>query len=123
MRAYAETGRTLLFATHYLDEVNENADRVVVITAGEVVADDTPDRIRRLAGGGTVRFRLRAGDYLPVLTGATEVQVNGETVTVRTADPDATVRDLAATQLLWSDLAVGPASLDESFLRLTEGSR
>src|SRR4051794_969595 len=123
MRAYAETGRTLLFATHYLDEVNENADRVVVITAGRVVADDTPDQIRRLAGGGTVRFRLQPGDFLPTLAAATDVQVSGETVTVRTADPDATVRSLAATHLCWSELSVGQASLDESFLLLTEGSR
>jgi len=123
MRAYAETGRTLLFATHYLDEVNENADRVVVITAGQVVADDSPDKIRRLAGGGTVRFRLSDGDAVPALTGATDVQINGETVTVRTTDPDATVRDLAATQLSWHELSVGQASLDESFLMLTEGSR
>jgi hypothetical protein len=66
-----------------------------------------------------VRFRLQPGDYLPVLAAATDVQVSGETVTVRTADPDATVRSLAATHLRWSELSVGQASLDESFLLLT----
>ena len=70
-----------------------------------------------------MRFRLPERAELPALAGATDVRVSGETVTVRTADPDATVRDLAATHLPWSDLAVGQASLDESFLLLTEGSR
>jgi len=45
MRGYAAAGRTVLFATHYLDEVEENADRVVVMREGQVVADGTPDAV------------------------------------------------------------------------------
>ncbi|GAA5051310.1 ABC transporter ATP-binding protein [Thermocatellispora tengchongensis] len=124
MRAYAATGRSVLFATHYLDEVDENAGRVVVMAGGRVVAAGTPAEIRRMAGGGTVVFTVSGphGDDtgLAGLPGVTGVSVDGERVTLRTADCDATVRALAAGAVPdWRDLRVSPASLDESFLMLT----
>src|SRR5262249_49366555 len=57
MRGYAQAGRTVLFATHYLDEVDENADRVVVLADGRIVADGTPDEIRRHTGSSRLRLR------------------------------------------------------------------
>jgi ABC-2 type transport system ATP-binding protein len=124
MRAYAATGRTIVFATHYLDEVEENADRVVVMANGTVVADGSPSRIRALTGSSTVRFRLADPPprVLPGWLGASEVDIRGELVTLRTADPDATVRALAAGPMDWRDLSVAPPSLDESFLHLTAAS-
>ncbi|WP_084960169.1 ABC transporter ATP-binding protein [Thermoactinospora rubra] len=119
MRAFAATGRTVLFATHYLDEVDQNATRVVVMARGRIVADGTPAEIRRLAGGGTVGLtRPGPHDGLAALPGVTRVEAEGERVTLHTADCDATVRALAP--LDWRDLRVSPASLDESFLMLTE---
>ncbi len=50
MRAFAATGRTIVFATHYLDEVDENASRVVVLANGVIVGDGRPDEIRRRTG-------------------------------------------------------------------------
>ena len=125
MRAFADSGRTILFATHYLDEVEQNADRVVVMAHGRIVADGTPAEIRAASGGATVRFRLpdRAAAAAsiqldaPLLPGT--VAVDGEWVTVRTDDSDATVRALAAGPLSWRDLSVLPPSLDDSFLQLT----
>ena len=109
MRGYAATGRTIVFATHYLDEVDDNADRVVVVARGRVVADGTPAAVRGLAGSSTVRYRL------PDAPG----QPGGEWVTLRTADADGAVRALASGPLPWCDLSVTPPSLDESFLQLT----
>jgi ABC-2 type transport system ATP-binding protein len=120
MRAYAASGRTLLFATHYLDEVDENATRVVVMARGEVIADGPPEEIRRRAGGATVQYIGPAAAALP---GVTQVESYGERVVLHTADPDATVRALAASALDWRDLRVSPGSLDESFLAITEESR
>jgi ABC-2 type transport system ATP-binding protein len=120
MRAYAATGGTLLFATHYLDEVDDNASRVVVLVSGEVVADGPPAQIRGLAGASTVRFTLAAHqERLADLPGVTGIETHGEQVAVRTTEPDATVRALAASSLPWRDIVVTPASLDESFLMLT----
>jgi ABC-2 type transport system ATP-binding protein len=124
MRSYAASGRTLLFATHYLDEVDENASRVVVMARGRVIADGAPEEIRRRAGGGMVRFSV-TGPMAEAasLPGVTGVEVSGERVVLRTADPDATVRGLAAGALEWRDLQVSPGSLDESFLAITEESK
>jgi ABC-2 type transport system ATP-binding protein len=119
MRAYAECGHTVVFATHYLDEVAENADRVVVMAAGRIAADGTPASIRALAGASTVRFTVPDGATLPRMPEATTVDLHGDRVTVRTADPDATVRALAASTVRWSDLEVAAASLDDSFRKLT----
>ena len=58
MRDYAAGGRTILFATHYLEEADENADRVIVIARGRIVADGTAAQIKAGAGGRRVRFAL-----------------------------------------------------------------
>jgi ABC-2 type transport system ATP-binding protein len=127
MRAYSQTGRTLIFATHYLDEVDDNASRVVVLVGGAVVADGTAGSIRRLAGTSTVRFSLpddasAALDALAAVPGVTRVAARTGQITLSTAEPDATVRALAHSSLPWYDIVVSPASLDESFLKLTEAS-
>jgi ABC-2 type transport system ATP-binding protein len=123
MRGYAASGRTLLFATHYLDEVDENATRVVVMVRGRVVADGPPARIRGRAGASTIRFSLPGQQELPAgLPGVIEVEARDERISVRTTDPDATVRALAASTLPWRDITVTPASLDESFLILIKES-
>ncbi|MEY9848925.1 ABC transporter ATP-binding protein [Streptacidiphilus sp. MAP5-3] len=119
MRNCAASGRTILFATHYLDEVEENADRVVVVARGRIVADGTPAQIREAGGKSVVRFRLPAPSMsqLPELPGRLTVEHGW--ATVRTADPDTVVRLLARSDAAWSDLRVAPPSLDDSFLALT----
>ncbi|GAA0939239.1 ABC transporter ATP-binding protein [Actinocorallia libanotica] len=122
MRAYARGGRTVLFATHHLEEADENADRVVVIAAGRAVADGTPEEVKRAAGGRTVRFTL--GDQpsagLDLLPGVTGVRIEGATAVLRTGDSDATAEALfTRSGLRIRDLEIGGAGLEEAFLSLT----
>jgi len=119
MRSLAARGRTVVFATHYLDEVAENADRVVVMSAGRVVADGDPDDIRRSASVSTITFTISNESTVEGLPGVRLISRSGARVTVESADADATVRALAASTLLWRDLAVAPPSLDDSYLALT----
>jgi ABC-2 type transport system ATP-binding protein len=122
MRALAAQGRTVVFATHYLDEVAENADRVVVLSGGRVVADGDPDDIRGAASVSTVTFSLAAQsavDGLTELPGVRSVARSGARVTLESVDADATVRALAASAMPWRDLGVAPPSLDDSYLALT----
>ena len=119
MRRYAASGRTIVFATHYLDEVDENADRVVVMARGRIVADGAPGEIREAGGGAVVRFRVPPGTAPAGLPG--QVTLERGWVTIRTGDADAAVRILAAGQIPWSDLRVAPPSLDDTFLHLTAG--
>jgi ABC-2 type transport system ATP-binding protein len=121
MRAYAAGGRTILFATHYLEEADENADRVIVISRGRVVADGTAQEIKSVTGGRTVRFTIgdRPTAGLDTLPGVTGVEARGGSVRLRTTDPDATVRALYASGVEVRDLEVRGADLEEAFLSLT----
>lgn len=124
MRAYSGTGRTLLFATHYLEEVSENAGRAVVLMGGSVIADGTPEAIRRLAGLSTIRFSIdpRAGvrRQLEALPGTADVELLGDRASLRTADPDTTIRALVTGTIAWRNLEVTPPTLDDSFRILTK---
>ncbi|MEV0401843.1 ABC transporter ATP-binding protein [Actinoallomurus sp. NPDC050550] len=121
MRDYAGTGRTILFATHYLEEADENADRVIVIARGQVVADGTPQEIKAMVGTATVRFTI--GDQptagLDALPGVHTVDIRGPIAQLRTTDPDATVQALYATGLRVTGLEVKGADLEDAFVSLT----
>jgi len=122
MRDYAAGGRTVLFATHYLEEADENSDRVVVIARGRIVADGTAAQIKAGSGDRAVRFVLggQAVAGLDALPGVSAVEVSDDVATLRTADPDATVAALyRSTSLEIRDLRIAGADLEDAFLALT----
>lgn len=121
MRDYAASGRTLLFATHYLEEADANADRVVVLAGGQVVADGPAAEIKHAAGGRTVRFNLggQPADGLSRLPGVTAVHTESESAVLYTDDADATVPALYAHGFQVRDLEVRTVELEEVFLALT----
>ncbi|MFJ3949132.1 ABC transporter ATP-binding protein [Streptomyces libani] len=120
MRAYARRGHTILFSTHYLEEADEHADRIVVIDRGRVVADGSGEAIKRRAGGSRVSFDLAGAATGPLsgLPGVSAVEIRGDRALLRTADSDATVLALAELGLV-RGLQVTPASLEDAFLALT----
>ncbi|MEV6741278.1 ABC transporter ATP-binding protein [Streptomyces sp. NPDC051104] len=124
MRAYARRGHTVLFSTHYLQEADAHADRIVVIDRGRVVADGTGEQLRRAAGGNLVSFDLagRGTAGLELLPGVRSVEVRGDRALLRTDDSDATVIALAGLDAI-RGLEVVPASLDDAFLALTSGEK
>ena len=121
MRRSADEGRTILFATHYLEEADQVADRVVVLDHGRIVADGSGRSLRSRIGGRTVRFDTAAADpaRLASLPGVTRVDVRGDAVRLATTDGDETVRALFAADLPIRDLEVTGADLEEAFLALT----
>jgi ABC-2 type transport system ATP-binding protein len=129
MRGFAAEGRTILFATHYLEEADQVAGRIVVLDHGRPVADGTGRSIKAAAGGRRVRFSLvrptrddvDARAVLAALPGVTKVVIDRDEVVLETTDPDASVRALFATDLIARDLEVGGADLEDAFVALTGG--
>ena len=120
MRAYVSSGRTVLFATHYLEEAETFASRVVIIASGRIVADGTVAELKRNAGSQTVRFHAAETDLetLKSLTGVSRAELYQGQVTLKTADADATVRTLVASGIAWRDIEVRGASLEDVFMEL-----
>lgn len=120
MRAYARRGNTVLFSTHYLEEADENADRIVVIDHGRIVADGSGEAIKAAAGHSQVSFDLagRPTEGLELLPGVVTVEVTGDRAVLHTTDSDATVVELARLGLV-RGLQVSLATLEAAFLSLT----
>lgn len=128
MREFAAQGRTVVFATHYLEEADAVADRVIVLHRGRVAAEGPPASIKTAVSFRTVRFVLAEADegWLRQLPGVTSCEVHGEEVLLTTSDADATLRAIYAAQLPVRHMEVTGADLEEAFLSLVrdrEGQR
>ncbi|MEV6557920.1 ABC transporter ATP-binding protein [Nocardia sp. NPDC051756] len=122
MRQDSERGRTVLFATHYLDEADAYADRIVLVRAGRVVADGSAAEIKNLASGRAVSATLPGAvpTGLLALSGVDEVEARGERIVVHTKDSDAVARYLL-TETTATDLEITSHNLESAFLALTTG--
>lgn len=120
IHADAERGRTVIFATHYLEEADQFADRVVLVRHGRVVADGSAAQVRAMAGGRTVRAELQDDhEVLPdAVPGAEQLERRGRSLTVRAKDSDAVARFLL-TQTSARDVEISSAGLEDAFLALT----
>jgi ABC-2 type transport system ATP-binding protein len=126
VRSYRASGQTVLFSTHYLEEADQNAERIVVIQSGRTVADGTPEQVRSAGGARkTIRFSW-LGDTpagLGSLPGVTAMDVEGREVTLQTTDADATVWSLYSRRDQLSGLEVTGGGLRAAFLALTSAQR
>ncbi|MFJ8210441.1 ABC transporter ATP-binding protein [Streptomyces sp. NPDC096033] len=123
MAAYAERGNTLLFSTHYLEEADEYAERIVVIAQGRVIADGSGAELKKSVGGKTVSFDRGNWDPngLARTPGVTGVEVRGARIHLSTDDADLTVTALAQSGAL-RNVEVTGGGLEEAFISLTSGT-
>jgi ABC-2 type transport system ATP-binding protein len=122
MREQADQGRTVLFATHYLEEADAIADRVLVLHRGRLLADGTAAEIKARAGARRISFDLREPvdeSALRALPFLTSLDVSGHTVRIRSADADATVHALYGLGLYPRGLEVTGLGLEQAFVALT----
>jgi ABC-2 type transport system ATP-binding protein len=120
IRRDAERGRTVLFATHYLEEADQYADRIVLISQGRIVADGSGSEIRALTAGRSVRATLANADAdrISATGGVDGVELRGDTVLVHAKDSDAVARYLL-TETDARDLEITSKGLEDAFLSLT----
>ncbi len=121
MRELASRGKTILFATHYLEEADAYADRAVLMAHGLVVADGPTNEIKAMVGTRTIRATLPGVDLaaLERLSGVSGVERRGEAVVLSCSDSDAAIRALLATHPDARDIEIAAAGLEEAFLQLT----
>jgi len=120
VRSFHADGGTVLLTSHYLEEVEALAQRVVVIDSGRVVVDDTLAAVRARVQLSRVSLRLPDGDALtPGMSGVVQTERAGDVVHLLTPDADALVRELVRTDVPFHDLQVRGASLEEAFLAMT----
>jgi ABC-2 type transport system ATP-binding protein len=117
IREFHESGGTVVLTSHYLEEVEALARRVVVIGGGRVLADDSVRAVRGLVA--IRRVSLTTAAALPPLSGVAGVETDGDRTHLLTPDADRLVRDLVTAGIPFTDLEVRPASLEEAFLTLT----
>jgi ABC-2 type transport system ATP-binding protein len=124
MREFASGGKTVLFATHYLEEADAYADRAVLMASGQVVADGPTTEIKAMVGLRMIRATLPAADLaaLAELPGVTSTDRRGESVVLRCSDSDAAIRALLASFPEARDIEISGAGLEEAFLQLTGNS-
>lgn len=120
IRQDASRGRTVLFATHYLEEADQYADRIVLVSSGKVVADGSGSEVKSLASGRTVRATWAGADVdrLTSIGGVDSVELRGDTVFVHAKDTDTVARYLLA-ETDARDLEITARGLEEAFLNLT----
>jgi len=124
IRRDAEQGRTVIFATHYLEEADAYADRIVLISQGRVVADGTAAQVRALASGRTLRATLPPDTdraevaLLARLAGVDSYEIRGDMLFVHGGDTDRVARGLL-TRTDAHDLEITSRNLEAAFLALT----
>jgi ABC-2 type transport system ATP-binding protein len=121
MREFASRGKTVLFATHYLEEADDYADRAVLMAAGRVVADGPTTEIKARVGLRVIRATLPgvSEEALVTLPGVTTAERRGDAIVMRCADSDAAIRALLADYPAARDIEIAGAGLEEAFLELT----
>jgi ABC-2 type transport system ATP-binding protein len=126
IRADADRGRTVLFATHYLEEADQYADRIVLISRGRIVADGTGSEIRALASGRVLRATVSDApavhDRVARLPGVDRVDLRGDQLRVHAKDSDAVARYLL-NETDARDLEITSTNLEDAFLSLTGDSQ
>lgn len=119
MRGLAGRGHTVVFATHHLEEADAVADRVVVVAGGRVVADGSAASLKASTLTRRISFTAAPGPDFDAVPAVRSSSRQGGTVTLTTADPEATLRGLLADGVALPDLEVRGASLEDAVLTLT----
>jgi ABC-2 type transport system ATP-binding protein len=121
IRSFSAQGKTVLLTTHYLEEADALAHRVIVINKGRVISEGTPAEIKRASGGRTIRCQTRLSqELLQTLPGVTSVELKEGGVIVISSDAEAVVREMLLRDETLSGLEVASPALEDAFLALTK---
>jgi len=119
IRAYVSRGRTVLLTTHYLEEADALADRVVVIDKGVIVADGSPSEIKGRVSGRRIRCVTSVDlSDIRTITGVTSASVEGDRTEIMAKEAESVVRELLMRDASLANLEVGSVGLEDAFISL-----
>ena len=120
IRTLAHRGKTVLLTTHYLEEADALAHRIVVLNKGKIVSEGTPAEIKSVSPGRKIRCRTRlTADFLRALPGVTSVEQSSDDVVVMTPRAEDVVREMLLRDETLSGLEIASPALEDAFLALT----
>ena len=120
VRSIAKSGRAIVLTTHYLEEADALADRIVIVADGSIVADQAVDQIRSEVSGSTIRCETKlAATEIQQMPACTDVGAAGRLTEIRSHDAAVTLRALLARDEHLSDLTVSKPRLEDIFEELT----
>lgn len=124
VRALSTSGKSVLLTTHYLEEADALAHRILVMNKGAMVAQGTPAQIKHRVSGRRIRCitRLEA-EFVRSLPAVTEVAEDREALIITAASPEAVVREMLLRDETLSGLEISAAGLEEAFLALTKSNK
>jgi ABC-2 type transport system ATP-binding protein len=123
IRALSAAGKTVLLTTHYLEEADMLAHRIVVINKGRVVCEGTPSEIKHRVSGRRIRCITQLDpEFLASLPSVTDVQQDREAVVILAEHPERVVREILVRDETLHGLEVSAAALEDAFLALTSDS-
>lgn len=123
IRAFASKGKTIVLTTHYLEEADSLADRIMVLNDGKIVANSTPQAIHSEVSGNVVRCQTNLHvDQLNALPSVSGVTVSGRFSEIRTTDTNNTLRELLNLDPTLSELTVSQPKLEDIFSELSQSS-
>jgi ABC-2 type transport system ATP-binding protein len=120
IRSLSAQGKTVLLTTHYLEEADALAHRIIVINKGRVISAGTPTEIKRSSGGRTIRCQTRLSrEFLLTLPSVSNVTFNEGAVVVTTSEAETVIREMLLRDETLSDLEIASPALEDAFLALT----
>lgn len=118
IRKLASEGKTIILTTHYLEEADALANRILLFANGKIIADGTPDEMKATISRKTITFYSKESiptKLLKELPNVTEVKLSEGRFILTTEDTDATLKAIYQKSLPVTDVSVERGSLDEAF--------
>ncbi|MFA3792689.1 ABC transporter ATP-binding protein [Aliiglaciecola sp. SL4] len=124
IRQFAEQGKTIVLTTHYLEEAENLADRIMIMNSGLIVADASPNDIKKQTTGSVIRCETQiSADVLQTITGVSSVVNAGRFSEIRSVDVNQSLKEMLNLDPQLSDLTVAQPKLEDVFSALSQGDQ
>lgn len=121
IRGFIRRGKTVVLTTHYLEEADALADRIVVINEGDIIAEGTPAQIKAKAAGRRIRCKTKLSqEEVKAYPGVTSTSCDGAVLELLVTEAERVVLALLQRDPDLTDLEVTGAGLEDAFFALTE---